>query len=226
MITRERHDMTGFYGDAHRQLQDEFDSRAMADVLETVIVTPQINGEAKAFIESRAFFFLSTVDASGHPTVSHKGGAGGFVRVIDPSTIVFPSYDGNGMFLSMGNIAHDGRIGLLFMDFERPHRLRAQATAVVSRDDPMMSEYPGADLVVRATVTSVFVNCPRYISPQKPVGESKYVPDASGRAPLPGWKKIDALQPFLPARFQGMADAEGDLITADEYTRRLLHGDA
>jgi predicted pyridoxine 5'-phosphate oxidase superfamily flavin-nucleotide-binding protein len=134
--------MSSFYGDAQRRLQDEFDSRVIADVLEAAIVRPQIDDEARAFIESRSFFFLSTVDADGHPTVSHKGGAAGFVRVTDASTIVFPSYDGNGMFLSMGNIAGDGRIGLLFMDFERPHRLRAHANAVVSRNDPMMHEYP------------------------------------------------------------------------------------
>ena len=218
--------MSNFYGEQHRRLQDDFDSRELADVLEAVIVRPEIDDEAKAFIESRSFFFLSTVNSDGHPTVSHKGGAAGFVRVIDRSTIVFPSYDGNGMFLSMGNIAGDGRIGLLFMDFDRPHRLRAHAHAVVDRDDPMMSDYPGADLIVRATVTELFVNCPRYITPQSTTGTSKYVPDADGVAPLPGWKKIDALQPFLPARFQGVAQAENDLITADEYSQRLLRGDA
>ena len=140
------------------------------------------------------------------------------MRVIDRSTIVFPSYDGNGMFLSMGNIAGDPRIGLLFMDFERPHRIRAHARAVVHRHDPMIDEYPGADLIVRATVTELFVNCPRYISSQSNNGNSKYIPDTKGEAPLPGWKKIDALQPFLPARFQGIAQAENDLITPTSTT--------
>ena len=218
--------MSSLFGDEHRVLQDQFDSRQLADVLEAVIVQPEIDDEAKAFIESRSFFFLSTVNAQGHPTVSHKGGAVGFVRVIDRSTIAFPSYDGNGMFLSMGNIAGDGRIALLFMDFDPPHRLRAHANAVVSSNDPLMSDYPGADLIVRATVTNVFVNCPRYITPRSPTAEPKYVPDANGQAPLPGWKKIDALQPFLPARFQGVAEAEGGVITGDEYGRRLQQGNA
>ncbi len=217
--------MTTFYGDHHRSLQDQFDSREIADVLAAVIVRPDIDDEAKAFIETRTFFFLSTVNEDGHPTVSHKGGAAGFVRVIDRTTIVFPSYDGNGMFLSMGNIAGDGRIGLLFMDFERPHRIRAHAHAVVSHDDPMMDDYPVSDLVVRATVTDMFVNCPRYITPHTPGTASRYVPDANGEAPLPGWKKIDALQPFLPSRFQGLAENENDLITADEYGQRLLRRD-
>jgi uncharacterized protein len=217
--------MSGFYDDEQRALQDQFDSRDIADVLESVIVRPEIDDAARAFIESRSFFFLSTVNSEGHPTVSYKGGAAGFVRVIDPRTIVFPSYDGNGMFLSMGNIAGDGRIGLLFMEFDPPHRLRAHARATVSRDDPLMEEYPGADLIVRATITEAFVNCPRYIAPRA-TGTSKYVPDATGHAPLPGWKKIDALQPFLPERFQGLAEAEDDLITAEEYSVRLEQGDA
>jgi hypothetical protein len=94
----------------------------------------------------------------------------------------------------------------------------------VTRDDPVMGDYPGADLIVRAEVTDIFVNCPRYITPHTPGTEARYVPDANGESPLPGWKKIDALQPFLPARFQGLAEAEDDLITADEYGQRLLHG--
>jgi uncharacterized protein len=217
--------MTAFYSDEHRALQDQFDSRHLADILEAVIVQPEIDDDAKTFIESRSFFFLSTVNGEGHPTVSYKGGAAGFVRVIDQRTIVFPSYDGNGMFLSMGNIAGDGRIGLLFMDFDRPHRLRAHARATVSRNDSMIADYPGADLIVRATITETFVNCPRYIAPHAR-DTSKYVPDADGRAPLPGWKKIDALQPFLPERFQGLAEAQDDLITMEEYAERLKYGDA
>jgi predicted pyridoxine 5'-phosphate oxidase superfamily flavin-nucleotide-binding protein len=215
--------MSGMYGDEHRRLQEQFDSRKLADMLEDLIVQDRIDDEGKAFIESRSAFFLSTVDATGHPTVSHKGGSPGFVRVVDPRTLVFPSYDGNGMFLSMGNIAGDGRIGMLFMDFVRPHRLRVHAHATVSRDDPLMSAYPGADLVVRATITNVFVNCPRYISPPSAAEEPAVVPDVpdeQGHAPLAEWKKIDAMQPFLPERFQGVAVAQDDVITGAEYAAR------
>jgi len=212
------------FGNTHREMQDRFDSRTLADTLEAVIVHPALDDEAIAFIESRSFFFLSTVDAVGQPTVSHKGGAPGFVRVIDPGTLVFPSYDGNGMFLSMGNIAGDPRIGMLFIDLETPHRLRVHATATVSADDQMLGGFPGADLVVRATVTSQFVNCPRYITRHTTGEPSKYVPDDEGRAPLPGWKKIDLMQPVLPERFQGRADAEGGTITMEEYSANLAEG--
>lgn len=218
--------MADFYSEDHRSLQDQFDSRTLADALEAVTVKPTIDDEARAFIESRAFFFLSTVNRDGHPTVSHKGGAPGFVRVPDPSTLVFPSYDGNGMFLSMGNIVGDGRIGLLFIDFDTPHRVRVHADAVVLRDDPLLDGYPGADLVVRATVTDSFINCPRYITPQASSVPSKYVPDANGDAPLPAWKRIDLMQGVLPERFQGRADTEGGTISIDEYQQRLADGDA
>ena len=114
---------------------------------------------------------------------------------------MFPSYDGNGMFLSMGNIAGDGRIGLLFMDFDRPHRIRAHAHATVSSRRPHDGGLPRRRPHRPRHRHRTFVNCPRYIAPHAP-GTSKYVPDVNGDAPLPGWKKIDALQPFLPHAFK------------------------
>jgi len=217
--------VSSLYNDDHRTLQDRFDSRALADTLEAATVQPAIDDAAKAFIEARAFFFLSTVNADGHPTVSHKGGAPGFVRVPDPTTIVFPSYDGNGMFLSMGNIANNGRIGLLFIDFNTPHRVRVHANAVLVDDGPLLRSYPGADLVVRATITDSFVNCPRYITKQASSEPAPHVPDANGKAPLAEWKKIDLLQDVLPKLFQNRASAEGGTISIDEYQDKVLRGE-
>jgi predicted pyridoxine 5'-phosphate oxidase superfamily flavin-nucleotide-binding protein len=214
-----------FYTDDHRKLQDRFDSRALADTLEFATVKPFIDDAAREFIEARAFFFLSTVNADGHPTVSHKGGAPGFVRVVDPTTIVFPSYDGNGMFLSAGNIANNGRIGLLFIDFNTPHRVRAHANAVLVTEGPLFDSYPGADLVVEATVVEAFVNCPRYITKQASAEPAPHVPDRDGQAPLAEWKKIDLLQDVLPARFQNLAESEGGTISIDEYNDKVLKGE-
>ncbi|MBV8960986.1 MAG: pyridoxamine 5'-phosphate oxidase family protein [Actinobacteria bacterium] len=217
--------MPSIYDDNHRQLQDRFDSRALADTLEFATVNPLIDDAAKKFIEERAFFFLSTVNASGHPTVSHKGGAPGFVRVLDSTTLVFPSYDGNGMFLSMGNIAGDGRIGLLFIDFNTPHRVRAHANAVLVHEGALLNSYPGADLVVVASITESFINCPRYITKQASAEPAPHVPDVNGDAPLAEWKKIDLLQDVLPKRFQNLADNAGGTITIDEYNEKVLRGE-
>ena len=216
--------MDAFYGEQQRSLQDRFDSRTIADTLAAVTVQARLDDKAKAFIESRSFFFLSSVDSTGHPTVSHKGGAPGFVRVLDDTTLMFPSYDGNGMFLSMGNIAGDGRIGMLFMDFEKPHRVRVHATATLHDDDEHLAAYPGADLVVVATVTDSFINCPRYITKHASPEPSRFVPDADGNAPLATWKRIDLLQDVIPERFQGRAEDEGGTLTIDEYERQVDEG--
>ena len=140
--------MSRLYGDTHRALQQEYDTEKLADVVEQAIVHDEVTSRDKAFIEGRDMFFLSTVDHQGRPTVSYKGGDPGFVKIVDRKTIVFPSYDGNGMFLSMGNLKATSHVGLLFIDFENPHRLRVQGDATISKDHPLMEVYKEADLIV------------------------------------------------------------------------------
>ena len=215
-----------FYTKAQRELQDAFESRPLADAVEHAIVDDTLNDNHKAFISTRDFFFLSTVNADGEPTVSHKGGDVGTVKVIDDQTLAFPAYDGNGMFLSLGNIADTAKIGLLFIDFETPNRIRVQATAKLHRDDPLLSEYPGAIAVVRAHVDRVFLNCARYIHKHDRVETSPYVPDAKGDQPFPAWKRIGDLQGHLHPRDQGRAENEGGVITEEQYGEALAKGES
>jgi uncharacterized protein len=130
--------MSRLYGPVHRSLQERFDTRALADNVEKRVVLTEIPPEHKAFIESREMFFLSTIDHQGRPTVSYKGGDPGFVRVLDSKTIAFPCYDGNGMFYSMGNLLGNPHVGMLFVNFEKPHRLRLQGTASINDNDPLV----------------------------------------------------------------------------------------
>jgi predicted pyridoxine 5'-phosphate oxidase superfamily flavin-nucleotide-binding protein len=116
--------MSRIYHEGQRELQREFDTMRLADRLEQVTCRTCITPEDRAFIESRDMFFLATADAAGRPNCSYKGGDPGFVRVIDETTIAFPNYDGNGMFLSFGNATVNPHVGLLFIDFESPKRLR------------------------------------------------------------------------------------------------------
>jgi predicted pyridoxine 5'-phosphate oxidase superfamily flavin-nucleotide-binding protein len=171
-------------------------------------------------------FFLATVDAGGQPTCSYKGGDPGFVKVVEPATIAFPSYDGNGMFLSMGNIRATARIGLLFIDFETPHRLRVQGTASVNDRDPLLAAYPGADLVVRVAVSRIFVNCSRYVHKYQRVRSSRYVPRAQCETPFAEWKRIDVVQEVLPPRDAGKTAKAGGTITVEEYEAKLAAGEA
>jgi len=215
-----------FYTESQKAMQAQFDSLPLAAAVETAIVRDELDEMHRAFIESRDYFFLSTVDSSGCPTVSHKGGPPGIVTVLDPSTIAFPNYDGNGMFLSMGNIVDTAKIGLLFMDFETPNRIRVQATAKVSSDDELLSRYPGANLIVRAHVDKVFINCARYIHKHTRVETSPYVPASDGAQPFPAWKRIGFLQDSLRPEDQGRAELEGGVITEDEYGAKLQAGES
>ena len=217
--------MSRLYGDNHRALQEQFDSLRLADAIEKVAMETEVVGPHKDFIESRDMFFLSSVDHKGRPTVSYKGGDPGFVKVVDNTTVVFPSYDGNGMFLSMGNIRGNPNIGMLFISFEVPHRLRLQGEATLHDDDPAMDLYKEADLIVRVKVSEIFVNCPRYVHKYQKVDPSKYVPRTECATPLAGWKHIDMIQEVLPGRDQGRAEKEGGIITQEEWQGRVAQGD-
>ena len=168
-------------------------------MVESVTVKTEISDDDKVFIESRDMFFLATTDHDGRPTDSYKGGDPGFVRVLDPGTLAFPSYDGNGMFLSLGNIVKNGQVGLLFINFENPNRMRVQCTATASSEDPLLSEYLEADMIVRVRVSEVFPNCPRYVHRYQKVTPSRYVPRACD-TPIAGWKRIDLIQAALSGR--------------------------
>ena len=206
-----------FYDEHHRALQDHFDSRALADTLQAITVQPELDDDTADFLAGREFFFLTTVRADGFPTVSHKGGPAGFVKVLDPTTVAFPSYDGNGMFLSMGNITATAKVGLLFIDFEAPHRVRLHGEATVSA---------GAELIVRVAITEHFVNCPRYIVKHTRVAPSAYIPDDNGDAPIATWKKIDGMSAVLPPADAERVNAERAQISIDEYEARRRNGTA
>jgi predicted pyridoxine 5'-phosphate oxidase superfamily flavin-nucleotide-binding protein len=144
-------------------------------------------------------FFLATADAQGQPDCSYKGGRPGFVRVVSPGTLAFPSYDGNGMFKSLGNILVNPYVGLLFVDFESPRRLRVNGRATLREDDPLLAEFVGAQLIVRVEVAAAFPNCPRYIHKMQMVEESPYAPCEGHTPPVPEWKTRPVFREVLPS---------------------------
>ena len=216
--------MTSFYGETHRLLQDRFDSRRLADRLEQVTKHSEFTEADKAFIESRDMFFLATVDHEGRPSCSYKGGDPGFVRVLDATTLAFPSYNGNGMFLSMGNIAATAEVGMLFIDFETPNRIRLQGTAQVLPDDPLRDDFEGAELIVRVQATAIWPNCPRYIHRYRKVEASRYLPRAGRRPPLAEWKRIDLVRDAMPKSEQAEIEAMPPL-TVEEWTEKMQRGE-
>jgi len=193
--------MSILFHDGNRTLQDEFGSRGLADRLEQRLTRTAFTDDDKQFIESAIYFFLATADAYGRPDCSFKGGAPGFVRVTATSELAFPDYDGNGMFKSLGNIGSNPHVGLLFIAMHgKPRRLRVNGTARVERDDPLMHEIAGAQLIVRVKAQAIFPNCPRNIPDLELKGTSKYVPLAGEPRVEPAWKEYDAFKDVMPPR--------------------------
>lgn len=218
--------MSRLYNDKHRALQDLFNSREMADRVEEVALVTEVDEMAKDFIESRDMFFLTTVDERGRPTVSYKGGeAGSFIKVLDEKTLAFPSYDGNGMYYSMGNIQGNPEVGLLFIDFEKPHRIRVQGTAIASSDDPLIDEWKEAEMVVRVTVSELWQNCPRYVHRYQKVKDSRYIPKPECKTPVAAWKRIDGLQDVLREHELNQVAEEGGTMSIEEWFSYIQSGD-
>ena len=176
------------YHDGNRALQDRFDTRRLADLMEERAVHDDISDNDKAFMEARDMFFIATADEEGRTNCSYKGGEPGFVRVVDEHTIAFPNYDGNGMYLSMGNLLKNPSVGLLFIDFENQRRMRFNGIASIDEHDPLMAEYPEAQFIIRVSARELFSNCPRYIHKYQLVERSKYVPKEACETPVPDWK--------------------------------------
>ena len=186
------------YHEGARELQDRYDTRRLADRLAERLSRAEFTAEDKAFVESRAMFFLATADAAGRPDCSYKGGLPGFVRVTAPGELAFPSYDGNGMFRSLGNLRVNPAVGLLFLDFEQPRRLRVLGRASAAEDDPLRGEFDGAQLVVRVRAEQIFPNCPRYIHRMQLMEHSAYSPRSGYSPPEPAWKQMPAFKDVLP----------------------------
>jgi predicted pyridoxine 5'-phosphate oxidase superfamily flavin-nucleotide-binding protein len=189
------------FHNGNRDLQDLFGSRALADKLVENLRRSEFTDADKVFIESLDYFFLATSDPVGRPDCSFKGGPPGFVRIVQPDLLVWPDYDGNGMFKSLGNIAINPSVGLLFIRMgDAPKRLRCNGRAELSLGDPLIETFPGAQCIVRVTPIDIFPNCPRYIPDPAAAKPSQYIPE-SGKAPVePGWKTNPAWKDVVPPR--------------------------
>jgi hypothetical protein len=177
------------YHDGNRRFHDRFNTRRLADrIEERFFPRAEIDESDRAFIEACDMFFVATADTEGRPQCSYKGGEPGFVRVLDETTIAFPNYDGNGMYLTAGNVVVNPQVGLLFISFEQRKRMRLNGIASHAEDDPLLADYLEAQFMTRVRATQVFPNCPRYIHHYQLVERSRFVPKRECATPVPTWK--------------------------------------
>ncbi|MGH6875234.1 MAG: pyridoxamine 5'-phosphate oxidase family protein [Aestuariivirgaceae bacterium] len=208
------------FGAGSRLLQDRFDSRRIADRLEEVNLAHSFSDTHREIIETAPMFFLATADREGRPDVSYKGGMPGFVRVIGPSELVFPDYNGNGMFKSLGAILENPNVGLLFIRWsDKPKRLRILGRASLDDRDPLLTEFDRAQQIVRVKAERIFDNCPRYIHRMELQSYSSYTPAAGQEPPIPDWKRNPLFRDALPrGDLEHLAAHEGS--AAPENSRK------
>jgi predicted pyridoxine 5'-phosphate oxidase superfamily flavin-nucleotide-binding protein len=206
--------MSDYFNEGQRQLQDAFETRPLADRLQAGIIQAVITPPDAAFIEAQNMFFLATVDDKGQANCSYKGGQKGLVKVVDETTLAFPIFDGNGMFMSAGNVLVNGQVGLLFIDFERQARVRVNGEASISADDALLKHWPESVVIVRVKVRETFPNCPRYIHKMTLVEESAFVPKANCTTPDAAWKKLEIVADVLPPKDAHLASNEQDVLAA------------
>lgn len=186
------------FHEGQRAMQDRFDTRRLADRLGGV-ASEVFSDELTRFVEARDMFFIATTDTDGAPDCSYKGGDPGFVRVVDERTLSFPVYDGNGMFRTLGNIAVNPGVGLLFVDLEGGSRLRVNGTALIDFEDPACGPGTGVLCTVRVRADAIFANCRRYVHEYRKVTPSPFVPRDGAEAPVPDWKRNAWFDGTLPA---------------------------
>ncbi|MFT6432669.1 MAG: hypothetical protein ACJAVI_000705 [Candidatus Azotimanducaceae bacterium] len=187
------------YGTGARALQDEFDSRRLADRLVDLTLHSELTEEDITLISLQSTVWLATVDEAGWPDVSYKGGVTGFVSIKSSTELRLPIFDGNGMFRTLGNLKDNGKIALLFLDNGRPWRIRIHGTAVVSTLPADCEEFDGAIGTVIVSILRIFPNCGRYIHTQSSESEiSAFVPQPGHQPPAPEWKSHPAIKDSLP----------------------------
>ncbi|WP_253712328.1 pyridoxamine 5'-phosphate oxidase family protein [Bradyrhizobium sp. WD16] len=187
-----------FYHQGMLALQDAADGRRLADFLATEVRHSEFSEKDIAQIEAANFFFIAS-SYRDQPDCSFKGGDPGFVRIVGPNALEFPDYDGNLMYRTLGNVAMNPRVGLLFMNFDpTAYRIRINGVASIHRDEASLARHHGACAVVHITCHDIYPNCPRYV-PGLTAGEpSAYVPRRGTVPPRPEWQALPAVAPLLP----------------------------
>ena len=140
----------------------------------------QLGPAEMEFVHERDSFYMGSVNDAGWPYIQHRGGAAGFLRVLDPHTLGFADYKGNRQLLSTGNLSGDDRVTLFLMDYPNRSRLKLLGHARVLDARAHGAELERlAEVDERALVERLFLidvvafdwNCPKYITPRYSAAE-------------------------------------------------------
>jgi predicted pyridoxine 5'-phosphate oxidase superfamily flavin-nucleotide-binding protein len=193
--------MSEFFHAEHKALQAEMGTTRIAERLEQTRRRSAFNETDAEIISKAQFFFIASSAQDGTVDCSVKSGPEGFVRLEGERSLLFPDYDGNGMFRTLGNIRGTSRVALLFLEFSGEKRkLRIHAHAEIITDLTQVQVLRGAHGAVRVMVTDIFPNCPRYLPTLYQADRSEFV-EALGEHPLePFWKSKPDLKDYVHER--------------------------
>ena len=127
---------------------------------------------AMDFIAQSPFCVLASSDADGNCDASPKGGAPGFVRVLDERHLLLPDVAGNNLFQSYENVEAQPGVGLLFMipGCEWTLRVNGRARAIQRDDERLAGIEPTGDhrddntrilQALYVEIDQVYAHCPR-----------------------------------------------------------------
>lgn len=188
-----------FYTGGSRRLQRLFGTEQLAAHLARRYVLDQLEIAHQTWIRGADAVYVATVDSRGHPECSYKGGLPGFIQVPDSRTLEIPSYNGNGMYRTLGNAAAQAWIGLLFLFPDEPAKLRVNGVCAVLTDPAALATHTGAEAVLRVGVREVFENCPRYLHDPAAGKYSVHCPRPDYQPPDADWKQKPEYAGLLPA---------------------------
>lgn len=131
----------------------------------------RLTAREAAFLSARDGMFQATVSETGWPYVQFRGGAPGFLQVLDDQTIGYADYSGNRQYISTGNLRRNDRVSILAIDFAQRRRIKILGRAELSEDPGLMARLqprggPRAERAVLIRVAGFDWNCPRHI-PQR-----------------------------------------------------------
>lgn len=136
----------------------------------------RLGPDEQAFIQARDGFYMASVTETGWPYIQFRGGAAGFLRVVDDQTLGFADLRGNRQYISTANLKHDDRVALFFMDYATQTRLKILGRARILEGDAeadalieqlrMPEEKTPPERAVLIHVEGFDWNCPQHIVPR------------------------------------------------------------
>ncbi|MFJ3671074.1 pyridoxamine 5'-phosphate oxidase family protein [Streptomyces sp. NPDC090106] len=147
----------------------------IGEVDASALIRDPLGPAEQDFIAEQDGFYLATVAAGGWPYVQFRGGPAGFVTTPDAHTLAWSDFRGNRQYISTGNMAHDPRVSLIFLDYA--HQVRLKIFGVATINDVRRQEPPASasalggyraiiEREVRVEVKAFDWNCPQHITPR------------------------------------------------------------